>query len=220
MFSNVHHFIYVIRICRYDNLRKCLKDIKGVNVLISKVKQDASHQFNSEDPSHEKKLEQLWQLLLPGQEREGGRKSKDWGRIGFQQADPASDFRGGGVLALNQLLYISKERTTVAQRMISEPNDEQARYPWACVGINLTMQSIRILESRKFDRSLYGKSESDAMWIFNGLYADMFEILHTRWVRANPKNVLDFPPVLKDALAAIDKEVEQNGCLVPAGTHA
>lgn len=211
---------FVLHEYSVDNLRKCLHDIKGVNIVIATVKAKAAEPFDSQNSAHEKMLEDLWQLLLPGQEREGGRYSKEWGRIGFQQSDPASDFRGGGMLGLEQLLYIASTRTSVAQRMISQPVAEASRYPWACVGINLTIQAIRILEARKIDTSLYGKSEEDAMQIFNGLYADMFEVLHDRWIRAKPENVLAFPPVLKETLAAIDDEVSKTGAVVPPGTEA
>lgn len=205
---------------RMNNLRKCLVDIKGVNNVIATVKRKASEPFNSENPEHESMLEQLWQSLLPGQERAGGRYSKDWGRIGFQQSDPASDFRGGGILGLEQLLYIASTRTAIVKRMISEPASEQSRYPWACVGINLTMEAVRILESRKIDTSLYGKSAEDALLIFHGLYADIFEVLHARWIQAEPGNILAFPPVLKETLTAINDEVSRTGSVIPPGAAA
>lgn len=202
-----------------ENLKKCLEDIKGVNKFIAKVKAKSLESFDAKNSAHEEKLEELWQTLLPGSEREGGRYSRAWGRIGFQQSDPVSDFRGGGMLGLEQLVYLAKTRTSVARRMIKEPLTESKRYPWACVGINLTMEAKRILEERKIDVQLYGKSSSEAMVIFNELYADMFEILHARWLAAKPENVLAFPPVFKETIEAIDKEVGKNGSLVPPGAE-
>lgn len=32
-----------------------------------------------------------------------GRKSKQWEILGFQGSDPATDFRGGGILSLDSL---------------------------------------------------------------------------------------------------------------------
>lgn len=199
---------------------KCLSDIRGVNALTAHVKVLSSKRFNAEDSEHEAKLELLWNTLLPNVERQGGRYSKDWGRIGFQQADPASDFRGGGVLALDQLIFIAETRTNVARRMIGEPKDEMSRYPWACVGINLTMEAIRIVESGVIGVELYGKGIEEGMEVFNKLYADMFEVLHSRWVEASPENVLAFPKVFRETLAAINDEVAQNGMLVPPGAEA
>ncbi|CAN8067602.1 unnamed protein product [Agarophyton chilense] len=202
------------------NLRACVLHFKSVNVLIHCVRERSRQSFVAGLDDHERMLENLWLLLMPGVRREGGRFSKDWGRIGFQQADPASDFRGGGVLALQQLLYIAEHRRPVARRMIVEPSQEVQRYPWACVGINLTMEAIKVLEARKIDHSLYGKSLEQGLVVFHELYCDMFEILHRKWLAANPDNVLSFPPVLKQALGEIDAEISSTGSLVPPPTEA
>lgn len=206
---------------RSENVEKCLSDIKGVNTLIAHVETLSATKFDTDNSEHEIKLQTLWETLLPGVERKDGRYSREWGHIGFQQSDPKSDFRGGGILALDQLLYIASTRASVAKRMISEPEAEVSRYPWACVGINLTVEAIRILKARRIDGNLYAKKNiEDRMAVFNELYADMFEILHDRWVKAKPENLLAFPKVLKDALKDIDEEVITKGSLVPPGTSA
>lgn len=206
--------------CRGTNIRNCLQKIRDVNQFISIVKSYSAESFDSQNEQHEAKLESLWQLLLPDQQREGGRYTKEWGKIGFQQADPASDFRGAGILGLDQLIFMASTRTPVARRMLAEPASETSRYPWACVGINITMEAIRILESRKLNKSLFGKSTEQAFEFFNGFYADMFEIVHCRWVEAKPENLLAFPPVLKAAIEEVEKQIDETGSFVPPGTHA
>lgn len=193
-------------------------EIRGVNQLVAEVKALCSKGYDSLNEEHERKLEMLWQLMLPNEERTGGRYTREWGRIGFQQADPASDFRGGGLLGLEQLLFIATTRTGVVRRMISEPEPEMSRYPWACVGINLTMEAVRILESRAIDSSLYGKSAEEGMRVFHATYADMFELLHAKWVAAKPENILSFPLVLKESLAAAREEIA-NGGIIPPGAE-
>jgi len=42
---------------------------------------------------------------MPGRSRRGGRLSDDWTMIGFQGRDPATDFRGMGVLGLHQVFW-------------------------------------------------------------------------------------------------------------------
>lgn len=42
--------------------------------------------------------------MLKGDKVLTGRITRQWEEIGFQGADPASDFRGAGILGLNQLL--------------------------------------------------------------------------------------------------------------------
>lgn len=198
-------------------MRHCLEDIRNLNRAKAAIHSLQKEGFSASNDEHEAKLERLWILLLPDQEREGGRITRQWGRIGFQQSDPATDFRGGGILSLDQLLYIAEKRTEVARRMISEPAAEISRYPWACVGINITNEALKLLDSHAFDVKLYGRSVEEVTSIFNGFYADMFEILHARWIKANPENLLAFPAVMKDAMAAIRDEVRRTGVLVPPG---
>jgi len=44
-------------------------------------------------------------MLKPGRELKA-RLSREWEEIGFQGQDPATDFRGAGILGLNQLLRL------------------------------------------------------------------------------------------------------------------
>lgn len=203
-----------------ENLRYCLIDISKITAIKERVHARLNEPYNRENKGHESKLESLWEYLLPGQERQGGRLSKEWNRIGFQQSDPASDFRGGGALALDQLLHIASNRTTVARKMIVQPSDETARYPWACVGINLTREVVRVVDKGWLDRRLLGKSEEDGMNLIADVYSDMFEILHYNWIEANPENVLAFPQVFKRTMADVDKELVKSGVLVPPGAEA
>ena len=49
---------------------------------------------------------QLWQLYKPESQLES-RQCSQWGELGFQGQDPATDFRGMGVLGLDQLLLVA-----------------------------------------------------------------------------------------------------------------
>lgn len=48
------------------------------------------------------------------------RKSEAWTKLGFQGKDPATDFRGGGFLALQQLVYLAEKRRDLALQMVKE----------------------------------------------------------------------------------------------------
>lgn len=48
---------------------------------------------------------QLWDLLMPTAKLES-RITKQWGDIGFQGDDPKTDFRGMGMLGLNNLVWV------------------------------------------------------------------------------------------------------------------
>jgi ELMO/CED-12 family len=101
------------------NLMRCLEGINRTNAVIRSCVRLSQTPYNSNDAHHERMLEKLWcavfwdgeilQLiparvdhllfvyirgdLKPGVQRAGGRLTKEWGDIGFQGTDPASDFR-------------------------------------------------------------------------------------------------------------------------------
>lgn len=197
-----------------ENIRRYLTDVANVNKASAQIRALADTPYNSSNPEHEADLEALWNELLPGVQRDG-RVTRQWGRIGFQQSDPKTDFRGGGILGLRQLLHFARSRPEIARRMIVEPADETQRYPWACVGINITNEALKLLDARLLDQSLYGKSPERAVDTFHSIYGDMFEVLHSMWLEAEPENLMAFPPVMKKAMQSIREEIERTGTLVP-----
>jgi ELMO/CED-12 family len=202
-------------------LERCLEALR----LVAGVRQDVEllrgTKFDEGVAEHEARLEALWEVLQPGRVREGGRISKDWGHVGFQTKDPKSDFRGGGLLGLEQLLYFARSRTDVARRMLVEPADDAARYPWACAGINVTMKAVGgMMEDGPLDIVLFGGAErvvasggsAGAMLaVFHGVYADLFERLHRDWVAAEPENVLAFGPIFAETMKRALSELERSG---------
>lgn len=79
--------------------------------------------YDSSNAHHERLLGCLWEIYMKPKEL-SQRKSDDWQLLGFQGVDPATDFRGMGILALEQLLYFGKMYPQAAQdirRESSEP---------------------------------------------------------------------------------------------------
>jgi len=56
--------------------------------------------------------QELWRLSFPDREAPA-RKDPRWSALGFQQADPATDFRGAGMVALQLMLALAREHTQV-----------------------------------------------------------------------------------------------------------
>lgn len=198
------------------NLARCLTHIAARNQAVAHIRVLQTTRFNPDNSAHADQLNALWRALLSGEPPEG-RVTRAWGAVGFQQADPATDFRGGGELSLKQLVHFATERRSMARRMIREPAEEAARYPWACVGINITNEAVKLLDDRVLDRALFGLPVPRAVEAFHSIYSDMFEILHSMWLKAEPENILDFPPVMKAAMLHVREELERTGTLVPPG---
>ena len=63
--------------------------------------------YRSDNEAHEQLLRRLWQCGFPGVPL-AQRVTSEWVRLGFQGDDPATDFRGMGVLGLHNLVYFGE----------------------------------------------------------------------------------------------------------------
>ena len=126
--------------------------LRRTNIGISHLSQLARTDFSKE---YEAALIELWDCLKPGQRREGSelRHSKSWSEIGFQGLDPATDFRGGGVLSLENLRYFAKESPEIARKILAEQCHDITKggFPFALAGINITAFLLGLAQKRKLD---------------------------------------------------------------------
>jgi len=75
-------------------------------VNLSGIDTDLHTPFKPTQEVHEQLLEQLWEGAFPGQEYM--RVTPQWQQLGFQSDDPATDFRGGGLLSLRCLVFFAE----------------------------------------------------------------------------------------------------------------
>lgn len=107
----------------------------GRRKLVSHVKQLIAFKrtrYDSTNEQHETLLSQLWNILMP-HEPLHARISKQWSIIGFQGDDPATDFRGFGLLGLQMLLYMAQNYTHLVQNIIRADRG----YPFCVSGIQV-----------------------------------------------------------------------------------
>jgi hypothetical protein len=74
------------------------------------------------------------------------RVTSQWGEIGFQGTDPATDFRGMGCLGLDCLLYFAENHTDLAAGLL-RPYAPETSYPLAIAGINVAHHLLSLLSS-------------------------------------------------------------------------
>jgi len=98
--------------------------------------------FSPEDGSHKALLDRLWRAVF------GDLTPEHWRWLGFQGTNPASDFRGMGVLSLYLMTYLAETRPQYC-RTICEASrlgtTNEREYPWATAGINICAMMIRHL---------------------------------------------------------------------------
>jgi hypothetical protein len=92
--------------------------------------------YDKANADHEAALLRLWQLTFPDVALEN-RISSQWSRVGFQGTDPATDFRGFGVLGLDAMLYFAGQHTDEWRGVIARNEARAEReYPVATAVIN------------------------------------------------------------------------------------
>ncbi|VDN51636.1 unnamed protein product [Dracunculus medinensis] len=124
----------------YGKLLDSLRQIRGYWELCEQVEERRKQKYDRKNPDHEKRL---WTLLMPDHELIGSR-SKKWQEIGFQGDDPGTDFRGMGVLALDQLLFFAQYDVASAQFLVHRVF-HSFRFPMALAGITLTAMARKLL---------------------------------------------------------------------------
>ena len=174
------------------------------------------------DAAHLALLQELWSTFhdnVRGVKRPFERASQDWLKIGFQNADPVSDVRGGGVLAVENMLAFVKSApdTAIAMAESGEHDDEDimtACYmPWATAGVNITRLLLEVFGAvgsagQRLDPSRSKKRFWPLVFDFDALYVLSFELLDATFDEEHG-TYMAFPHV-KDTVrcrlsAALDK---------------
>jgi len=193
-------------------LRHVLERVLSVGETVQTALLHRATPFSASNPLHEQMLAELWDKLTDRAPREGGRVTREWGRVGFQGTDPATDFRGGGELALRQLVFFANEYERDAKRFLCEPHNEIARYPFACCGIGVSDSIVRMASRGALDLVLLrAPSASRRMQALDDLYAAVWRAFHEMYVASAPATVMDFPPLYKHAITTFERELLARG---------
>ena len=151
--------------------------------------------YSSENSTHEAALLATWDSLMPGEKLEE-RRCKQWGRLGFQGTDPATDFRGMGYLALLQLHYLAANRTELARALLLKSQHPQQGYPFALVGIHTTSFLSNLLSTRSLRFQLFSLAEREdnafSLERYNELFVYVFVEFDRFWRASGPVNIMQF----------------------------
>ena len=131
-----------------------LVKISSVHELLHTLNARASTKYDSENTIHERRLRELWDLMMP-KEPLKSRISTQWTKIGFQGKDPATDFRGMGILGLDNLHYLAKHYPATAERILDLSNHLSSGFSMAIVGINLTYTCLNLFRNRELYYHFY-----------------------------------------------------------------
>ncbi|XP_032231955.2 ELMO domain-containing protein 2 isoform X1 [Nematostella vectensis] len=176
----------------YDNMLVCLKQICGYTDLIKTINEYRKERYNSDNKDHEKKLLKLWELMMPGTKLEN-RITSQWGDIGFQGKDPMTDFRGMGMLGMDNLLYFASNHSSAARKVLSNSHHPSYGYSYAIVGINITGMAFRLLEDGSLRNHFYNcKHDKPSPTDFHEVYCYLLYEFNSFWMIEKPASVMEF----------------------------
>ncbi|KAG8237659.1 hypothetical protein J437_LFUL017553 [Ladona fulva] len=216
--SIIHYAVYTV--CRVKcidlhihsqftkSFGACVQQIWGYRQLLQEVENLRKTSYDSTNPNHEEKLLLLWSLLKPDEQLEA-RISKQWQEIGFQGDDPTTDFRGMGLLGLENLIFFAREYPKAARHVLSHSRHPNYGFVYAIVGINITSMAYYLLRNGTAKTHVYNACNGiPSLKLFHIMYSYLFFEFDKFWINEKPKNVMQFSIVrekyekgLKDSLA-------------------
>ncbi|KAF2885522.1 hypothetical protein ILUMI_20672 [Ignelater luminosus] len=171
---------------------KCIEQIWGYRQLVAEVESLRKINYDSDNLEHERKLYDLWENLMPFEPLES-RVSRQWQDIGFQGDDPKTDFRGMGLLGLENLLYFATEFKGPASHVLSHSHHPDYGYAFAIVGINITSMAWQLLKDGDAKTYFYNMSKSlPSIRHFHQFYCYLFYEFDRFWIECKPENIMEF----------------------------
>lgn len=170
---------------------RCVEHIWGYRQLLQEIEKCRLTQYDTENEEHETKLLKLWNKLKPG-EPLSSRVSKQWQDIGFQGDDPKTDFRGMGLLGLDNLIFFVEEYPGPANHVLSHSLHPKYGYDFAIVGINLTSMAYHLFKDCTAKTHVYNATKSfPTIRIFHQFYCYLFYEFDRFWLQTKP-NIMEF----------------------------
>ncbi|CAN7062265.1 unnamed protein product [Brassica oleracea var. botrytis] len=168
--------------------------------------------YDSSIPQHQEALKDLWKLAFPEEELHGI-VSEQWKEMGWQGKDPSTDFRGGGFISLENLLYFARSFPKSFQDLLRKQVGDRSvwEYPFAVAGINITFMLIQMLglEAVK-PRSIVGETFlrflSVNEYAFDLLYCIAFKLMDQQWLSMHA-SYMEFNTVMKSTRRQLEREI-------------
>lgn len=189
------------------------QNLSTIQILrLQKLQQRLAIPFDGSLPQHQEALRALWLASFPEKDIPG-LVSPQWKDMGWQGNDPSTDFRGGGFISLENLLFFARRFPVVFQKLLHKEEGKRAEweYPFAVGGLNVTFMLIQLLDLR----AAKPRSPSVASFFnilatdenaFDMLYCVAFQVLDAQWL-ARKASYMEFNGVLQATRTQLEKEL-------------
>ncbi|XXG78020.1 hypothetical protein AAC387_Pa08g2050 [Persea americana] len=168
--------------------------------------------YDSSNPDHQEALRSLWYAAFPGEELRG-LISEQWKEMGWQGKDPSTDFRGGGFISLENLLFLAKNYPKSFQSLLWKQEGDRSmwEYPFAVAGVNITFMLIQMLDlqsakPRTMMGAVFLRLLSETERAFDLLYCIAFKLMDQQWLDMHA-SYMDFNTVMKSTRRQLEREL-------------
>ncbi|KAK4345017.1 hypothetical protein RND71_035193 [Anisodus tanguticus] len=164
--------------------------------------------FDETRLDHQEALQALWNAAFPNVKLKS-LISEQWKEMGWQGANPSTDFRGCGFISLENLLYFATRYPACFHRLLYKQSG--SRLMFAVAGINVTFMLIQMLDlfSEK-PKCLPGLNfikligEDDEA--FDVIYCIAFAMMDAQWL-AMRASYMEFNDVLQATRTQLEREL-------------
>ncbi|PWA71345.1 ELMO/CED-12 family protein [Artemisia annua] len=171
--------------------------------------------YDSSIPRHQEALRALWKASFPEEELHD-LISEQWKEMGWQGKDPSTDFRGGGFISLENLLYFARNFPKSFQDLLRKREGVRSmwEYPFAVAGVNITFMLIQMLDleavkPQSFVGATFLKLLSENESAFDLLYCITFKLMDQQWLDMHA-SYMDFNAVMKSTRRQLERELLQD----------
>ncbi|KAI0497747.1 hypothetical protein KFK09_020982 [Dendrobium nobile] len=179
---------------------------------LQRLKDRLNVPFDETRPDHQDALKALWNASFP-ETNLTGLVSEQWKDMGWQGANPSTDFRGCGFISLENLLFFARTYPASFRRILFKQEGIRAawEYPFAVAGINISFMLIQMLDlySEK-PKNLRGANFirilSEDEEAFDVLYCIAFQMMDAQWL-AMRASYLQFNEVLQATRIQLEREL-------------
>ncbi|CCW64743.1 unnamed protein product [Phytomonas sp. EM1] len=192
--------------------------------MLESISKEFIAPYDGENPTHVSLLRRLWEghnkvmfddcPFEPVHER--------WKDLGFQSADPSTDFRGAGVFALHQLIYLVETYPNHWSRFLAAKD-----FLISCVAINVSMRiitllrmssqrnllSVRMAENytnllakEKLCKFIYSTNTSVSFYLLADVFCCYMYVLEKVWTSSG-KSLIEFNRVLEQVCKKFERDI-------------
>lgn len=168
--------------------------------------------YDSTKIEHQDALRALWCAAYPEAELRG-LISEQWKEMGWQGKDPSTDFRGGGFISLENLLFFARTYPKSFQDLLRKQvgNRSAWEYPFAVAGVNITfmliqMLDLQIVKPRTMMGAVFLKLLSENERAFDVLYCITFKLMDHLWLEMHA-SYMEFNTVMKATRRQLEREL-------------